>query len=116
MIAGRPLAQNHFEMVADKSLGLALGEKIELGKDTYTVVGLTRNMIGTGGDGVGFFTVADAQAIQFNTPGEAIRLEREAVSARGEKSEPVQLQPALVERAGCPAQNCHPSRRRKSVQ
>jgi putative ABC transport system permease protein len=100
LIAGRPLRQNHFEMIADKSLGLALGHKLELGKDTYTVVGLTKNMIGTGGDGIGFFTVADSQAIQFDTPGEAIRLEREARISRGEKSDVGKLQPALVERAG----------------
>jgi putative ABC transport system permease protein len=108
LIAGRPIAQNHFEMVADKSLGLALGEKIKLGKDTYTVVGLTRNMIGTGGDGVGFFTVADAQAIQFNTPGEAIRLEREARTARGAKTETGSLQPLLLERASLPSSELPP--------
>jgi putative ABC transport system permease protein len=38
---GRALAQNHYEMIADESLGLALGERLRLGKDTYTVVGLT---------------------------------------------------------------------------
>ena len=100
LIAGRPLSQNHFEMIADKSLGLALGHTLELGKDSYTVVGLTENMIGTGGDGVGFFTVADSQAIQFDTPGEAIRLEREARIGRGEDSDIGKLQPALVERVG----------------
>jgi putative ABC transport system permease protein len=103
LVAGRSIAQNHFEMIADKSLGLTLGEKIQLGKDNYTVVGLTSNMIGTGGDGVGFFTVADAQSIQFDTPGEAIRLEREARSARGAKSETGSLQPSLLERAALPA-------------
>ena len=39
---GRPLAQARFELIADRALGLPLGEKIRLGKDTYTVVGLTR--------------------------------------------------------------------------
>ena len=99
LVAGRSLAQNHYEMVADQSLGLGLGEQLQLGKDTYTVVGLTRNMIGTGGDGVGFFTVADAQSIQFDTPGEAIRLERESRTVRGANSETGALQPSLLERA-----------------
>ncbi len=103
LIAGRPLAQNHFEMIADQSLGLALGEELKLGKDTYSVVGITSNMIGTGGDGVGFFTVADAQAIQFNNPGESIRLERESRTARGAKSETVMQQPALLAKAGMPS-------------
>ena len=39
LTAGRPLGQNHFEMIADESLGFDLGEKIKLGKETYTVVG-----------------------------------------------------------------------------
>ena len=103
LVAGRSLSQNHFEMIADKSLGLPLGEKLTLGKDTYTVVGLTKNMIGTGGDGVGFFTIADAQAIQFNSPGEAIRLERAARTERGAKSETGALQPALLDRASLPS-------------
>jgi putative ABC transport system permease protein len=39
LIAGRPLGQAHYEIIADASLGLALGEKLNLGKDIYTVVG-----------------------------------------------------------------------------
>jgi putative ABC transport system permease protein len=108
LIAGRPISQNHYEMIADKSLGLALGEKLKLGKDTYTVVGLTKNMIGTGGDGVAFLTIADAQAIQFNSPGEAIRLERESRISRGAKSETGILQPSLLERAGMPSSELPP--------
>jgi len=51
LIAGRPLRQAHSEMIADRSLGLPLGEKVKLGKDTYEVVGLTRGTVGTSGDG-----------------------------------------------------------------
>jgi putative ABC transport system permease protein len=99
LIAGRPLARNHFEMIADKTLGLPLGEQIRLGKETYTVVGISSSMISSSGDGLGLFTVADAQAIQFDTPGEAVRLEREARKARGQRSELGAKQPTLVERA-----------------
>ncbi len=99
LIAGRPLARNHFEMIADKTLGLPLGEQIRLGKETYTVVGISSSMISSSGDGLGLFTVADAQAIQFDTPGEAVRLEREARKARGQRSELGTKQPTLVERA-----------------
>jgi putative ABC transport system permease protein len=108
LIAGRSLSQNHFEMVADKSLGLGLGENLKLGMDTYTVVGITTNMIGTGGDGVAFFTISDALAIQFNTPGEAIRLERESRISRGSRSETGVLQPSLVERASMPSSELPP--------
>ena len=84
LTAGRPLGQSHYEMIADKTLGFAIGEQLKLGKETYTVVGTTSNMISSGGDGIAFFTVADAQAIQFDTPGEAVRLERAARESRGE--------------------------------
>ncbi|MEZ6097063.1 MAG: ABC transporter permease [Pirellulaceae bacterium] len=108
LIAGRALRQNHFEMVADKSLGLNLGEQLRFGRDEYSVVGITENMIGTGGDGVAFVTVADAQKIQFDVPGEAIRLEREARRERGLKSETGTLQPNLVDKAAGPANNLPP--------
>ena len=82
LVAGRPLAQNHYEMVADKTLGLRLHERIKLGKETYTIVGITSGMASTAGDGMIFVTVWDSQAIQFDTPGEAIRLERAARERR----------------------------------
>ena len=103
MIAGRPLAQAHFEMIADKTLGLEIGEQIVLGKETYTVVGVTSNMISSGGDGIGFFTAADAQAIQFDVPGEAVRLEREAREARGRDFELAIQQPGMLENATRPS-------------
>ncbi len=99
LVTGRPLRQAHYEMVADQSLGLPLGEKIKLGKDTYEVVGQTKGMVGTGGDGLCFFTVSDAEAIQFDVPGEAIRLERQARRARAEAQDIGRVQPLLLERA-----------------
>lgn len=103
LIAGRPLAQAHYEMIVDKTLGLAVGEQLTLGKETYTVVGSTNNMISSGGDGIAFFTVADAQTIQFDTPGEAVRLERAAREARGEEFEQAIQQPIMLQNANLPA-------------
>jgi putative ABC transport system permease protein len=103
LVAGRPLRQAHYEMIADRSLRLELGEIITLGKDVYEVVGLTSGMVGSGGDGLGFFTVSDAQAIQFDLPGEAVRLERQARRARAEAQDIGQVQPLLLERAVGPA-------------
>ena len=97
LIAGRKLNQNHYEMIADKSLGLKLGEKITLGKNTYSVVGITASMISSGGDGIGFFTVQDALNIQFDKPGEASRLEKMARVARVEKSDRGLKQPGLID-------------------
>jgi len=103
LVAGRPLRQAHFEMIADRSLGLPLGERLKLGKDVYEVVGLTKGMVGTSGDGLCFFTVSDSEAIQFDVPGEAVRLERQARRARAEAQDIGQVQPLLLERALGPA-------------
>jgi putative ABC transport system permease protein len=100
LIAGRPLGQAHYEMIADASLGLALGERLDLGKDTYTVVGVSKGMVSSGGDGIGFFTTQDAQAIQFDLPGEAIRLERASRVRRAAGQDIGQVQPLLLERGG----------------
>lgn len=99
LVAGRALRQAHYEMIADQSLKLPLGSRIRLGKNVYEVVGLTRGMVGTSGDGLTFFTVSDAMAIQFDEPGEAVRLERAARRARVESSDLGRLQPLLLERA-----------------
>jgi putative ABC transport system permease protein len=99
LVAGRPLHQARYEMIADRSLGLALGGKIPLGKDLYEVVGITSGMVGSGGDGLGFFTIGDAQRIQFDVPGEATRLERQARRARAGSQDIGRQQPLLLERA-----------------
>lgn len=98
--AGRPLGQAHYEMITDASLGLALGEKLVLGKDTYTVVGVTKGMVSSGGDGIAFLTTQDAQAIQFDLSGESIRLERAARVQRAVGQDIGQVQPLLLERGG----------------
>lgn len=103
LVGGRPLGQAHYEMIADRSLGLALGESVRLGKDTYTVVGLTEGMVGSGGDGLAFFTVADAQAIQFDEPPEALRLERAARVGRFLASDYGRVLPHLAARGAGPA-------------
>lgn len=99
LIAGRPLAQNHFEMIADESLGLALHENIRLGKDTYTVVGITRWLVSSGGDGIVCVTSRDAQSIQFDEPGESVRLERQARRDRADAIDFGRTQSSVLERA-----------------
>lgn len=103
LIAGRSLTQNHFEMIVDESLGILLGETIKLGKETYTAVGVTKGMLSLNGDGLALFTTADALAIQFDMPGEAVRLERAVRAARGERSELGLKQPSLIEQAVKPS-------------
>ena len=48
LTTGRHLWQAHFEMVADQKLGPQLGEKIKLGQDGYTVVGIAKGMLSSG--------------------------------------------------------------------
>ncbi len=111
LAAGRPLGQAHYEMVADRSLGLPLGERIKLGKDFYTVVGVTHGMTSASGDGMAFFPLPDAQAIQFDEPGEAIRLQRNTRVAQMLGQDLGQQQPGLLTRvsglSGQPAR--HPA-------
>jgi len=103
LIAGRAIRQAHYEMLADRSLGLRLGDRIPLGKDVYTVVGIATGMVGQSGDGIAFFTVSDAIAIQYDTPGEAIRLERQTRRSRLLKQDLGNTQPIMLERAAGPA-------------
>lgn len=105
LFAGRSLGQNHYEMIADKALGLSLGERVKLGKDAYTVVGITKGMVSQSGDGLGFVTIRDAQAIQEDVTGEAIRLERAARAARARINDIGRTQPAILERAAGPVLN-----------
>lgn len=102
LTAGRHLSQNHFEMIADESLRLPVGTQIDLGKETYTIVGTTKNLISSNGDGIAFVTVQDAQAIQFDVPGEAVRLERASRESRGEEFEAAMKQPSLLDNTGRP--------------
>lgn len=78
LVAGRPLEAAHREIVVDRTLGLELGESIHLGEDDYRVVGLTRGLIGSGGDGLAFVTEQDLGRIEGYLAPEALRLAREA--------------------------------------
>ena len=78
IIQGRALQNGHYEMLADKSAKLPLGTTLKLGKDTFTVVGITDRMNSPAGDAMVFTSLNDALAIQFDTPAEAIRNERNA--------------------------------------
>ena len=81
VVEGRPILRSHYEAVADRSAGLALGEQIKLGRYMFTVVGLSRNLVASGGDPVIFITLRDAQKLQFDLTPAAAR--REAVRSAG---------------------------------
>jgi putative ABC transport system permease protein len=102
LVAGRALRQAHYEIIADRSLGLPLGEKLKLGKDVYEVWPDAGDG-GHGGDGLAFFTVSDAMAVQFDVPGEATRLERASRLGRLESLDLGRVMPLLSERVIGPA-------------
>jgi putative ABC transport system permease protein len=63
------------------SAGFPLGERVRLGRDTFSVVGLTRGLVASGGDPVVFITLKDAQKLQFDLTPAAAR--REAARSPG---------------------------------
>jgi putative ABC transport system permease protein len=67
LVAGHDITQSHYQIVADASSGLRLGDQVPLGpyRDPYTVVGLTQRMVNSGGDPIAWITLLDAQEIQF---------------------------------------------------
>jgi putative ABC transport system permease protein len=93
IVSGRGLSLRRYEMVADEKLGLSLGDRLDLGLHEYTVAGLTRGMVGAGGDPATFFSLADAQEIQFVKDDWAVRNARERARSAYERALPAQ--PAL---------------------
>jgi putative ABC transport system permease protein len=82
LVAGRRLARSHGEMIADRSTGLVVGDRLELAGELHHVVGLTANTVTNGGEGVAFVTLADAQLVATELPDDATRTERERRAAR----------------------------------
>jgi putative ABC transport system permease protein len=70
LIAGAEITASHYQIVADASSGLRLGQQVSLGPLTqhYTVVGLTSGMVTSAGDPVAWITLLDAQSLQFTVP------------------------------------------------
>ncbi|MEZ5855702.1 MAG: ABC transporter permease [Hyphomicrobiaceae bacterium] len=73
---GRAIARSHYDMVVDRTSGLVVGDRIRLGRAMFTVVGLTRHQVNSGGDPAAYITLADAQKLQFDLAPAATRIER----------------------------------------
>ncbi len=78
LIAGRPLGTGHYEAVADVVTGLVIGDRIRLGPDDFTIVGITRGQVDVAGDGLLYVSIADALIIDRHAPSEAVLLQRTA--------------------------------------
>jgi len=76
LVAGRQLTRNHYEAVADIATGFKLGDSIQIRRNHFTVVGLTRRMVSSNGDPMVFIPLKDAQEAQFLKDNDAIRQQR----------------------------------------
>ena len=65
LIAGRILQRDHYEMVVTDKTAFQLNDKIPLGRDIYTVVGITHGTVSSGGDPLVYVSLKDAQELQF---------------------------------------------------
>jgi len=81
LIEGRPIIASHFEMIVDKKTGFKLHDTIAIGRDIFTVVGITKDSVSSSGDLMVYFSLPDAQKLQFLSSNEQIRNDR----ARGNK-------------------------------
>jgi len=81
LVAGRPVAQPHYEALADIKTGFALGNKVNIRRHEYTVVGLTRRMVSSSGDPMLFIPLKDAQEVQFLKDNDALINERARTAA-----------------------------------
>jgi putative ABC transport system permease protein len=73
LIKGRTLNKQHYEIVVSEKTHYKLGEKVKLGRDYFTVVGITKNTVSNGGDYLIFTSLKDAQLLQFTYSNERIR-------------------------------------------
>ncbi|PKO27725.1 MAG: ABC transporter permease [Betaproteobacteria bacterium HGW-Betaproteobacteria-9] len=81
LVAGRHITRNHYEAVADVKTGFALGDTVRIRRHDYTVVGLTRRMVSSGGDPMLFVPMKDAQETQFLKDNDAIVNDRARTAA-----------------------------------
>ena len=81
LVSGRQITRGHYEAVADIATGFQLGQRIQIRRNNYTVVGLTRRMVSSGGDPMVFIPLKDAQEAQFLKDNDAIWQSRRRTEA-----------------------------------
>ncbi len=81
LVAGRQITRGHYEAVADIATGFRLGDEVNIRRNRYTVVGLTRRMVSSSGDPMVFIPLKDAQEAQFLKDNDAILMQRRRTEA-----------------------------------
>ncbi|PLY12087.1 MAG: ABC transporter permease [Sedimenticola sp.] len=88
LVAGRHLTRSHYEAVADLATGFRIGDRIQIRRNQYQVVGLTRRMVSSSGDPMVFIPLKDAQEAQFLKDNDAILQQRRRTAANPAFSRP----------------------------
>lgn len=65
LIEGRELKTDHYEIVVTDKTGFKINDKIKLGRNFYTVVGITKKTVYSSGDPLVYISLKDAQELQF---------------------------------------------------
>lgn len=76
LVAGRQITRSHYEAVADIATKFKIGDRIQIRRNSYTVVGLTRRMVSSSGDPMVFIPLKDAQEAQFLKDNDAVWQQR----------------------------------------
>jgi len=76
LISGRTLQTDHYEIVVTDKTGFSLHDKIQLGRNIYTVVGITHGTVSSGGDLLVYISIKDAQELQFSYSNKRIQTDR----------------------------------------
>ncbi len=96
IIEGRAIARSHYEMIADHRTKLPIGEQVVLGRNRFTVVGLTNGQVSSGGDPIVYITLLDSQELQFELSPSAAR--REIARGNAQKGADLDTVNAVVAR------------------
>lgn len=86
IVRGRAIEAPHYELVGDRKLGLALGDKVPFGTHNYTVVGITQGAVDSSGSPLVYLSLPDAQEVQFQQDNRALVASRTASLKRLERA------------------------------
>ncbi|HMM85734.1 MAG: ABC transporter permease [Gammaproteobacteria bacterium] len=78
LVQGRAISAPRYEMVADRKLGVRLGDRVPLGGDVYTVVGVTAGAVDSAGNPLVYLSLPDAQKVQYEQDDRALTASRAA--------------------------------------
>ncbi len=74
LVEGRTLSRPRSEVVVDRTIGLKIGETVDLRGRKFTIVGLAARAVGIAGEPIAFLSLADARDVAAKTtPGEIRR-------------------------------------------